>query len=146
MSRTPHPSISIFKVHIEVPSYVQFRWSQQHLTLSRCNPRSSSGYGMVVGRMYIPRAGWGGEASNCPSPDGGSDSSHDLCIISPNTIKRTSILKFRANIIVSVLPRCVCIAGICTALHCHHQISVLRRIVLHLPMKENTWAVKIGWK
>ena len=31
MSRAPHPSISIFKFHLEVPSCVQFRWSQQHL-------------------------------------------------------------------------------------------------------------------
>ena len=89
------------------------------------------------------RARWGREASNCPSPDLGSNGSHDLCMTSPSTIKQTSILKFRANIIVPVLPRCVCITGLrtaCTALP-PSEISVLR-IVLHLPMKENTWAVK----
>ena len=43
MSRTPHRSIRIFKVHIEVASCVQFRWSQQRLTISRLHPRSSSG-------------------------------------------------------------------------------------------------------
>ena len=142
MSRTPHRSIRIFKVHIEVASCVQFRWSQQRLTISRLHPRSSSGRTMVL-RMCIPRARWRREASNCPSPDLGSNGSHDLCMTSPSTIKQTSILKFRANIIVPVLPRCVCITGLrtaCTALP-PSEISVLR-IVLHLPMKENTWAVK----
>lgn len=45
MSRSLHPTHQNLKVYVGVQSYIQSRWSQQQLTLSRLHPWCSCHYG-----------------------------------------------------------------------------------------------------